>query len=467
MRRAWKAGMVMIGLLTPAAAAAQVEPAARAVVERAVEAMGGEAALRGVERVRLDMMTQWQRTRYDGRPAGDRPSFEPHTDVRDYTIPAWRNTREFGPRRIVNVVRDSVAITDLGNGFQTQSVAYVDERDELFVYTPDRLMLRALDAPSLTLGADTTLAGERYRQVRARLDGRLAVTIAFHAGTGLPAVLRFRQGHPNDFGLVPFGAMEVEVAYAGWQSSGGIHIPTQWDIARAGSPYKRMTVQRVVFNPDFPADSFAVSDSLRHAFVATRAPMHDRPVDSVTVATDGLVQVHGFGFPAGALRVGEAWLLLEAGHAPLSLERGREALARSGVPAPTGALVVGARPGNGGVVSLVREGIPVWTSRAAAPFLDVMLANEGVPARNVTVVAEGTWVELGGARVRLEPVDLPDVHGSLLLWSPTLRWLWAPDAITPLDLSFVRAAAAAHGWDVRAVGTPRGLWVEEEGGGGR
>ena len=50
MRRAWKAGMVMIGLLTPAAAAAQVEPAARAVVERAVEAMGGEAALRGVER---------------------------------------------------------------------------------------------------------------------------------------------------------------------------------------------------------------------------------------------------------------------------------------------------------------------------------------------------------------------------------------------------------------------------------
>ena len=96
---------------------------ARAVVERAVDLSGGEATLRGVRRVALRMMTQWQGPSFRELPYRDRPSYEAHTDVRDYTLPAWRNTREFGPRRITNIVRDSVAVTDLGQGFQPLSVA--------------------------------------------------------------------------------------------------------------------------------------------------------------------------------------------------------------------------------------------------------------------------------------------------------------------------------------------------------
>lgn len=443
---------------------AQLRPAAqeaRALVERAVDLMGGPA-LEAVERVRFTMMTQWQRPNYRDVPWTDRPSFERHTDVRDYTIPAWRNTREFGARSIVNVVRDSVATTDLGEGPQPQSVAYVDERDELFVYTPDRLVLRLRDAPDLRSEGDTLLGGEDHQLVRATLHGDLPVTVAFHRGTGLPTLLRFRQGHPNDFGLVPFGVMWVEVWYSNWTAFQDIAIPAQWDIARAGVPYKRMTVLSADFAPAFASgDSFHVSPELRRAYLENVRPMHDRPVDSVTVVAPGLAQVHGFGFPAGAVGAvgaGDGWVLLEAGHAPLSLDRGREALAGAGVGEIAAALVVAARAGNGGVVSLVEEGVPVYTSAAAEPFLEVMLRNAGLAPGGFEVVREDRWLEVDGVRIRLEPVDLPDVPGSLMIHVPDLAWLYAPDAVTPLDRRIVLHRAAALGWTVSRIGTARSFW---------
>jgi hypothetical protein len=453
-------------LLTAAAicsggAAAPVQAQARAaaaVADRAIERMGGEAALRSVERVRFDMMTQWQRTGFRDMPWTDRPSFEPHVDVRDYRIPAWRNTRDFGARSITNVVRDSVAITDFGSGFQPLSVAYVDERRELFAYTPDRLVLLVRDAPDLTMAGDTLIGGEPHILLAATLAGRLPATVAFHAGTGLPTRLRFRAGHPNDFGLVPWGEMWVEVWYSSWRTFGDISIPAQWDILRVGRPYKRMTVRTAAFNPTFAPDSFTVPDPLRQQFIDTRRPMHDLHADSVTLAAPGLVAIHGFGSPAGAVQLGDEWLLLEAGHTPLNLERGEAALADNGVPGIAAAIVVAARPGNAGILDLVRRSVPIYTSRAAESFVNVMLANAGERWRSITVVTEARWVEIGGERVRLEPMDLPDLPGSLLLYVPRLAWVYAADAVTPLDVRIALDHARERGWNVAAVGTARALW---------
>lgn len=434
---------------------------AAAMVERAIDRMGGPS-LTAVLRVRLDMMTQWQRTGYRGVPGADRPSFEPHTDVRDYTIPAWRNTRDFGAMKIVNVVRDSVAATSSGSGFQPQSVAYVDERDELFLYTPDRLMLALRTAPDLRTAGDTVVAGERFDRVRGTLAGDVDAVVAFHAGTGLPAMMAFRRGHPNDFGLVPFGAMRVDVWYANWRTFGRVSIPTQWDIRRAGAPYKRMTVLRADFSPAFEADSFAIAPEVRAAFLAARGPMHDRPIDSVTVVAPGVVAVHGFGFPVGAVQVGDAWVLLQAGHAPLSLERASDALVAHGVDRIAAALVARASAGNGGASALVDRGVPVYTSEAAAPFLDAVLEGAGVaPGAARVIRSPGTLAEAG--TLHLEPLDLPDTPGSLVVWWPERSWLYAPDAATPLDVRIVLDHARTLGWRVEALGTARSIWTLTDG----
>lgn len=437
---------------------------ARAIVERAVELVGGEEALRDLERVTLDMMTQWQRPSFREVPHSDRPSFEAHVDVRDYSIPAWRNTRHFmGDRRIVNVVRDSVALTDTGGGFQPLSVAYVDEREELFLYTPDRLLVALLDAPILTAPGDTLIGGERHHRVRGTLADRFPSTVYFHSGTGLPTLLHFRAGHPADFGLVPWGVMDVEVWYSDWSTFGDISIPTQWDVVRQGEPYKRMTVRRAAFDPDFAvADSFAISEELRDGYWASTAPlpMHVGRVrvEEARMVDPGLADLTpGFGIPTGAVAIGDGWMLLGAGQTPYNYDQGMTALQELGAAPVTAVLAANARATNGGVRRAAREGLPIYVGPASEPFVRLMLEESALSTETVHVIREPISLGAGDRRIILTSVDLPDVPGALMLYRPATGWLFVPDALRPLDERLARRQAAAHGWKVRSFGTERAV----------
>ena len=71
----WRAGGLAAALAllagiggVAAPAAGQTVDRARPIVERAVDLMGGEDALRSVQRVALDMLTQWQRPNFRDVP---------------------------------------------------------------------------------------------------------------------------------------------------------------------------------------------------------------------------------------------------------------------------------------------------------------------------------------------------------------------------------------------------------------
>ncbi len=451
----------------PATLAAQTAPnraalTADSITKRAVALMGGERALRGVERVVYQMMTQWQRSHFRAVPFTDQPSFEPHTDVRDYTIPAWRNTRQFGATNIVNVIRDSIALTNTGKDFQPLSVAYVDERAELFLYTPDRLMLALRDAPDLATGADTTIGGEAHHRVNGTLAGRFRSSVFFHRGTGLPTMLRFNAGHPNDFGLVAWGVMPVEVWYSSWRTVGAVSMPLQWDILRVGVPYKRITVQRASFNPTFAADSFAVTAEQRATYLASSAtkPMHENVMRrEVNMATPELANIVAFGLQAGAVKVGAGWLMLGAAHTPFSYRYGARLLDSLGAT-PIIAVLAGTSISatNGGVFVAVDQGLPVYVSQASEAALRRIFAGAGRPVRGLTRVRSGMRVGEGAQAARLEPVDLPNMPGSVMAFVPSSGWLYVPDATTVLDVTIARARAQALGWEVKSVGTATAIF---------
>ncbi len=447
-------------------AALQTDADTRDPVERSVELMGGEDALRGVQRVTLRMMTQWQRPDFRGIPNTDRPSFEPHLDVRDYTIPAWRNTREFGNQNVVNVVRDSVALTDFGQGFQPLSVAYVDERAELFTYTPDRLLLALLNAPDRRVIADTLLGGEPHHAVSATLNGRFPATVFFHKQIGLPTMLHFRAGHPNDFGLVPWGEMNVEVWYSNWRTFGDISIPTQWDIERVGEPYKRMTVREAVFNPDISADSFAVSVEQRDTYANSLAPlpMHEGvQIQSTSLPNPSVAMIQSFGTASGAVDIGSGWLMLGAGHSPFNYNQSVQALYELGVDEVAAVLIGNGSTGNGGVTAAVEEGLPIYVSGASKPFVEMMLKNSEVVGADITVIDEVMQFGDGMQQIQLAPLGLPDIPGSLMVFQPESGWLFLPDGRNALDIRIGRERAEQLGWDVRTVGTPRAFYPKAGG----
>lgn len=452
----------MIQLLLLLAGAAPVAPApdprALAVVDSAISRMGGADVLGRLERVRYELVTQWQRIVLDGRPYADRPSYEWHSDVRDYTIPAWRNTRRFGhpvkPQEITDVVRDSVANRRIGAAWAPLNVAYVDERRELFAFAPERLLLGVRRASDLRSLPDTSIAGVPHARVAATVEG-FPATVFVRRADGLPAMVRYVAAQPNDFGLAPLGTMEVEVWYSGWQRQRqGLNLPTQWDIRRAGAPYKRVTVVSADFGIAAMPDSFAVSDSLRAAYLATeRRPMHDLPYDSTRVVDGSFVAFNTPGAPAGAVKVGGRWVLLETGQAALSADRALQALAVVD-PAPVAAAVVTVTAGqNGGAVVLVGKRVPLHVAPAAADYLRLVLRNHGVAPGGIRPESAGRWLRVGTDSVRLEPMDLPDAPGAMLIYVPSLRYAYSATAAAPLQREYVLRRLRELGWPVERLGS--------------
>ena len=451
--------------------------APRDIVDTAIARMGGASVLRDLKRVRFEMMTQWQRVTFDERPYGDQPVYESHSDLRDYEKLAWRNTRRFfgagGPaREIVDVVLDTVAIRRSPGGpggvaspavaapgaWTTLNVAYVDERRELFTLAPERLLLAARDARDLRFLGDTTIAGAPHARIEATVD-RFRTTILVRRNTGFLVAARFRIAEPNDFGLVPYGEMEMSLWYSAWRKQpNGLVYPFQWDVRRVGRPYKRMTVLAATFNPPATPDSFVVSDSLRAAYFANATrPMHDIALDSARLIDGRFASFATPGAPAGAVKLGEQWLLLETGQAPSSAERAAAWLAAhdDGVPL-AGALITMPGSGAGGASWMVKHRVPLRVGPGAAPFVAAALRGYAAPEMGVSPVKDGGWLRVGSDSLWLETIELPDAPGTLVAYAPSLEWVYSAAAANPLYLDLVLARARARGWRVSRVGSARG-----------
>lgn len=440
------------------------DPAAKAIIDTALARMGGRDALARVQRVRREMLTTWQRTNFRNEPYADAPSYELHTDVRDYGLRAWRNTRRFGfaanGPQIIDIVLDSVAIRQAPNGvWAPLNIAYVDELKEVFAIAPEHLLLVASDAPDLALGRDTTIDGGAAARVTATVEGH-RLTMFFRRGDGLLAMTRFHAAQPNDFGLVGWGAMDVETWYSRWaRFPVGAALPTQIDQMRLGRPYKRMTVLSAAFDTVTTAETFAVSDSLRAAFFATATrPMHDVPVDSARVLDGVFASFGAFGSPAGAVKVGGRWVLVEAGQGDVSAERAIDWLGRTDPGAAVAAAILTlTNAGNGGVTAVGRRRIPVYVGPASRPFVDRMLGNTGIAGISPVTVTRAQWLKVGSDSLWLEPVDLPDAPRTMLVYSPTLKWAYTANASAPLQQQYVLRALRGRGWAVERIGHARAI----------
>lgn len=441
-------------------------PAAKAVLDTALARMGGRDAVSRVQRVRRDVLTMWLRPNFRDEPFADGPTPELHTDVRDYGLNAWRNTRKFsltpGGPQIVDIVLDTVAIRQAPNGvWAPLNIAYVDERREIWAIAPEHLLLAAREAGDLALGRDTIIDGVPASRVTATVD-HFAITMFFRKGDGLLAVTRFRVDEPNDFGLVPWGPMELETWYSRWtRTTAGVALPMQIDQKRVGRPYKRMTILAAAFDTVTTAESFAISDSLRQAYFATATkPMHDLPVDSARVSEGTFATFGAFGSPPGAIKIGGRWVLLEAGQAGLSAERALDWLARNDAATPVGAAILTqASAGNGGVTALGRRRVPTWIAPGTKPFVDRMLGNTGIAGTSPTAVGRPQWLKLGTDSLWLEPTDLPDSPRTMVVYSPTLKWAYTATASAPLQMQYLVRILRARGFVVEKVGHARAISI--------
>jgi hypothetical protein len=226
------------------------------------------------------------------------------------------------------------------------------------------------------------------------------------------ALARMKQGQPSDFGLAPWGTMDVDVWYSRWRRfpESGLNLPAQLDVWRAGRPYKRMTTISLVVNPPIPSDSLTMPDSLRTRFLAGgRKPMFDLPLDSAKVIDGSFASFAANGTPAGAVRLGGRWVMIEAGTAPLTIERSAAFLEKAGGEAKLGGALLTAPSGGGGVAWLVDRSIPTWIAPANRAYTEAALRGWGRKSAGLTALPPSGWVRVGTDSLRVETIDLPYV----------------------------------------------------------
>lgn len=448
-------------------------PAAAPALDTAIARMGGEDALRRIERVRFETMTLWQRMSFEPRQSDLIGTYELHSDLRNYTLGAWRNTRRFvaGPtlREMTDIVQKDAAIRRFPAGpdgtlspFAPLNIAYVDERKEVFAFAPERLLLAARAASDLRALSDTTMLGLPHARVSATVDG-FPATIFIRRSDGFLAMARYRAGQPNDLGLSPWGDMEVEMWYSRWTKfpvpgTQGVGYPTEWDVRRAGRMYKRLTVLTASFDAVAPADSFAISDSLRAAFASGIAskPMWDLAMDSAKVLEPRLARLGNPGQTQAAVKMGTAWLMLEGTGVPQRNDTDVRWL-QSADPGSSiaGLLVTVPNTGRGGAAWFANRKLPVYVAPGAAAAMTAALGNWKQPTSAMTVVSKPQWVRIGGDSLWLEAMDFPDFPGATIAYVPSMRWVYSGIAASPLNFDLLVSRIRQRGWTVDRVGSLR------------
>ncbi|MEO5800382.1 MAG: hypothetical protein ABIZ70_06300 [Gemmatimonadales bacterium] len=471
------AALLALVALTPLTAQPRgSDPRATAMIDRGITRMGGEAALRAIKSIRLEVMTQWQRTTFGDHPYNDAPSYERNSDLRDYTTSSWRNSRVFVSALttppMIDVVRDSVggrwlpASATAPARLTPLNIAYIDERRELFAFSSDRVLIKARDAGNAVALADTMINGVGHSRFAVTIDGYPA-TFFMRNSDGLPAMVRFRADETNDFGLAPWGVMEVEFWYSGWTKvAAGVTMARQLDVRRVGRPYKRMTFLAAIVNAAAPADSFAIPDSTVSSYLATqRLPMWNAPLDSAKIIENNFVSLPPFSGVSGAVRIGGKWVLLETGQAAGAAKLLADWISHA-TPGTTVGAGIAAIPStsNGGVTWFADEHLPYWVAPGGTTMVRHILGAK----RNLAPAAAVTtprWVKVGTDSLWLEPIDVPNLAGVLVVYSPTLHWLYSPIVGAPIyqaDLDAVMARLTAKGMPVEWLGSTRGIRVERK-----
>jgi hypothetical protein len=440
-----------------------VADSARQVIGRAAEQLGGMAALSGVRTLRQQYVTHWFRPSFEPNASGvaSAGSLELNVDTRDYTRPAWRQFRgniasgTTGPA-ITNVVTDSVAMSETPRGPMALNGTYVAERTELFLLAPERLV-PALDSIARAGGRvavrDTMVNGVQLRGVRSSIDGR-EVTLWVDGG-GFPAGVRVRAAQPFDFGLAGFGTMDMDAWYAQWRIVSGVAFPGHVRVLRVGQPYKELFIQSIAVNTPVPADSFAVSDSMRRVFLAeARKPMFDVAIPAIRPDSNGFVT---FGPPQvmqGAVRLRSGWMILGTGADSSVMRKALAALgSEKGAVVVTGASVSTAS----GAPAADSRGLDVFVPRGALGLTLAVYKQQGIRPAHMKTIAGGSWMRVAGDSVWMESLSLPDAPGAVLIWVPRLSWAWIGPFAGPIQSRSALALLDKRGFAATRIGTVRAL----------
>lgn len=419
------------------------------LLDRAIEAMGGEARLTSLKTLKIDAIGHNFALEQSERPEGPwLVSYQQRVEERDVAgRRRWVQTQSrnwnfagWSPAS-AGVVAGGVAARQFGERWLPGSPADLDDAAEVFELGPERLLLTARAAADLRRGATSTLQGVVHDAVAFSWHTR-KLTLHLNTWTGLPTLLEIVQ--PDR--ILVWGDVTTKRWYSYWTlERGGLMYPRQITTEWNGLPSSDETVMKIEVDAPIDDSRFAIPAEVATAFETAKtrpfgwAAMHLDPKRAVDVA-DGVVQFPG-NWNVVVVRQPDGLVVIEG---PITSRYSVEVLdelAKRYPSVPVKAVVTtsDAWPHLGGIREYVARRVPVYAHDLNVAILDRLIRAprstdpDALSSRPQTPMWRriGDRVTIGTGDTR---IDLLPIRGELgermaAVWMPGRRLLYASDML--------------------------------------
>lgn len=457
--------LAALALGTAVSADTVAAQAPAALVRRAVDAVGGEQALRGVTNQATEMnaaIFQLGQEETPRSPARATLSFA--RIVYDfggsrYAIQQENRAPAGPPGRQRRIMANGVGmvVNNANEAPDTRGTIAASERTMRM--SPLALLRTALESP----GTLRSAVAKRYRgelMDGVHIAGRDTATMYFDRGSGLLTVVETVTDDPI------LGDRRTATWYTRWQDAGAVKLPRQVDIEVNGRLSQHQVVTSAATNGALADSTFAIPDSIRTRFA--NAPAGPAPL-TVTLAelAPGVWRAEGGTHFSLVVEQPDRLVVVET---PLNAQRSRAVLdtLRSRFPSKRVGLAVSTHhhwDHAGGLREYMASGVPIATHRrnvetvreigTATKTVARDAISRGRAAPPITTVGDSLTLGTGASRVVL--YRLPSVHaeGILAAYVPNARLLFVADVLSPGP-----TLPALGSQEVASLGTSRGLTID-------
>ena len=424
---------------------------ARAIVARAIAAVGGTAALQSIGALRIETIGHEYFIDQSERPegpfvvryvqtselrdvAGGRSRIE--TQQRFLQEPDWTP-----PGAATLVDADAAVLLRAGRAAPAGRQAFEDGRERIEL-APERMLLVASNAPDLAPAPDVTVHGVVQRVVSFGWRGRRA-RLLIDPGDNVPTALELTADDP--FGI--WGLVRQTTYYSLWTLlPGGVRYPLQIDRTWNGVDQSSATIVKIDVNPAIDAASFAIPAEARQAFVAL-PPVYGIPSLALDISrraeiAPGIAH-YGGSWNVGVVQQPDGLVIIEA---PVGSRYSAQVLDEvtkryRGMRVKAVITTSDAWPHLGGLREYVARGIPVYALDLNRPILERLLkadysahpdalARAPKPAK-FTWVSGKTTIGTGDTRLELYPVRGENGERQMVAYFPSQRLLYTSDEVQP------------------------------------
>lgn len=450
---------------------------AQTLARRAIDAMGGQKALGGIQSLRLTAHAYRRMLEQSERPEGPWiPSFTYVTQWIGFdgsrirtkiTYPHWKYS-------VTTTAMGAKGVRKLIVGTEKEKITPARRRDlrqliRRVALGPERVLFTALAANDLHTEPLTYLQDVPHR-VLAFTWGDAPVRIFLNAHTLLPTAVEITRPLPYDVFWNLWGDVTTRIYFSSWTlRGGGLRYPQQWDIWRNDQPYRTVYIDQLDMDATPPSDNVPISEAQLTAFPKEGTVDEIHLAGEVQELAPGVVLLPG-SWNSTLVAQSDGVVIIEA---PIS--SGYSAAVLTEVASrfpdrPVKAVVTtsDAWPHVGGIREYVSRGTPLYLLDLNVPFIKAVLRaphrmRPDALARHpqtprLHVVSGRAVIGEGANRIELYPVRGESGERMMLVYFPQYRLLYASDLVQfNLDGSF---AFPEYLSEVARVVAQEGLQVE-------